>query len=214
MTVGVGRRACTAAAGRLGPGGQPIRRRGTRRRDARRAHLPGDGLIWRHAFGPDTILLPSYWPRMVRRFWEALQTNQAALGMWCSLFPGPDGTISCPDPSSPGQVGVLMELVRLHDSRQLPRERSWRPPLWPCGSRCTSLRVCRVQVGRPVRLLRICGQDCCRGWSPSLGPHLRCRCYPCETSERMAIVARITARQLHQLDPGGWGWTLATGPQR
>ena len=210
-----------ATAGRLGPGRQPTRKRGTLRRDAWAAHQPGDGLVWQHALGPDTTMPPSYWPKMVRRFWEALRTDQAALEDWCRFFPGPDGAILCPESNSPGQVGVLMELVRLHDPRRLPRERSRRPPLWPCGSRCTSLRVCRVQVGRPVRLLRICGQNCCRGWSPSLGPHLRCRCYPCETRERMAIVARITARQLHQLDRAdtrrameGAGLHLAPGPRR
>ena len=189
-----------ATAGRLGPGRQPTRGQGTLRRDARMAHQPGDGLVWHHAFGPDTIMPPSYWPRMVRRFWEVLRTDQAALEMWKGFFPGLDGAISCPESNSPGHVGVVMELVRRHDPRQLPRERSRHPPLWPCGSRCGSFRVCRVQVGRSVRLLRICGQDCCRGWSPSLGPHARCRCYPCEIRERSAIAARVIAGHLHPLD--------------
>ena len=198
-----------APAGRLGPGRQPIRKRGPPRRDARATYQPGNGLVWQHAFGPDTTMPPSYWPKMVRRFWDAIRTDQAAHEMWCRFFPGPDGAISRPESNSPGQVGALMELVRLHDPRQLPRERPRRPPLWPCGSRCTRLRVCRVQAGRLVRLLRICGQNCCRGWSPTLGPHLRCRCHPCETSERMAIAARITAWQSRRTME-----TPAPGPRR
>ena len=207
----------TATAGRLGPGRQPTRQRGTRRRDARAAHQPGDGIVWQHSFGPDTIMPPSYWPKVIRRFWEVLRTDQEALERWGRFFPGPDGTIAYPESNSPGQVGIVMELVRLHDPRQLPRAQSRWPPLWPCGSRCSSLRVGRVQVGRPVRLLRICGQDCCRGWSPSLGPHSRCRCHPCETNERRAIVARITAWQLHRLDRADTRRTMETlvpGPRR
>ena len=206
-----------ATAGPLGPGRQPTRRQRTLRRDARVAHQPGDGLVWQRAFGPDTIMPPSYWPKIVRRFWEVLRTDQEALGKWCRLFPGPDGAILHPESNSPGQVGVVTALVRLHDPRQLPRERSRRPPLWPCGSRCGSLRVGRVLVGRPVRLLRICGLDCCRGWGPSVGPHSRCRCLPCENSERRAILARITAGQLHPLDRADARRTmetLAPGPRR
>ena len=194
------RNSTVIAAGRLGPGRQPTRRRRPPRRDARTMYQPGDGIVWQHSFGPDTIMSPSYWPKVVRRFWEVLRTDQEALERWHRFLPGPDGTIAYPKSNSPGQVGVVMELVRLHDPRRLPRAQPRWPPLWPCGSRCSSLRVGRVQVGRPVRLLRICGQACCRGWSPSLGPHTRCRCHHCETSERGAIVARIAAWQLRRLE--------------
>ena len=206
-----------ATAGPLGPGRQPVRQRRTRRRDAPAAPWYGDGVIWQHSSGPDTIMAPSYWPKVLRRFWEVLRTDQDALEIWCRFFPGPDGTVAIPRANSPGQVGVVMELVRLHDPRQLPRPQSRRPPRWPCGSRCSNLRVCRVQLERPGRLLRICGQDCCRGWSPSLGPHSRCRCPSCETNDRMAIVARIrawtgTAIALNRADARRTMETLAPGP--
>ena len=154
------------------------------------AYLPGDGIIWRHIMGPASLLQPSYWPRLVRRFWEILHTERGAVGLWDRAFPRGDGEITCP---SVDMAVSVIELIRRFEPRRLPRPRS-REATWPCGPRCSRLRVCRPRAAaRPLfaRRWKVCGKRCGLGWNPNWGPHSLCRCHPCEVQERRAIARRI-----------------------
>ena len=186
------------------PGGLLYRLADTSRYDGRReegpstamsetaggGYLSGDGLIWRHAMEPASLIPPSYWPRLVRRHGSILCTAQGATELWDHTCIRNWGVVTCP---SADMAGTVIDFIRRFEPRRLPRPRS-QASIWPCGARCSRWVACRPRApNKPLfaRRWRTCGRHCGQGWNPNRGPHRLCRCSQCEMQERRAIARRI-----------------------
>ena len=164
---------------------------------AGRDYLYGDGLIWRHATEPASLIPPSYWARLVRRHGTILCTAQGALELWDHTCIRNWGRITCP---SADKAGIVIDFILRFEPRRLPRPRSLAS-IWPCGARCSRWIACRPRTpGKPLfaRRWRTCGRHCGQGWNPNRGPHRLCRCSQCEMQERRAIARRIAERMERQ----------------
>ena len=65
-------------------------------------YVVGCGIVVEHAMEPASLLPPSYWPRLVRRFWTALRADEEAHTAWDRLCQRLLGTDARPADCSAG----------------------------------------------------------------------------------------------------------------